>query len=60
MSLFIPIKARKLSSRKNKRSNGILVLSKRDVLLYCEGLMVEEFGELLKELTNMYARKAMF
>ena len=39
---------------------GSLVLTKQDVLLYCEGLTVGEFKELLKELTNMYAKKAMF
>ena len=44
----------------NKITKGVLVLTKGDVLLYCEGLTVGEFKGLLKELTNMYARKAMF
>ena len=39
---------------------GGLVLTKGDVLLYCEGLTVGEFKELLMELTEMYAKKAMF
>ena len=56
----LPHKIIKGSVLPNKYSKGVLVLTKRDVLLYCEGLTVEEFRELLKELTNMYARRAMF